>query len=387
MLLRNVTFFLICCLLLTGCSFHPVQKAEAYLTHLYRRIPYTIEGDYRVIDIFYASAREIKTKKDGSLKFTSKLADRPTAGRLTAKIDPTLTIGKMIPSRLRRKGIIGLQKVERLDDAVFIEQLKKAVDTSPHHSLLVTVFGYKDDFEMTSIKASYFVYLLDINTPILMFDWPGDQPVSISGYNKARKLAEPSGAYLGAVLTEIIRKVKPKELWIESSSLGCQVVCDAFEYMYRHHDLADADEEITHVILTAPDVGEDEFDERFKDEITALTERLTTYVSSNDEALLLSSIISMEKKLGRQKTIKPKEQEHFEEAKDLLYLQSLKPDKFAMVDVTPINKASYNHGYYLEAPEYFDDFYLRVRSKKVDANRRLYLIKHKDNIDYWVLRD
>ena len=185
-------------------------------------------------------------------------------------------------------------------------------------------------------------------------------------------------------MKQVIGEVKPEKIWIHSSSIGCQVACDAFEHMHKDADFSDAETEIQHVIMAAPDVGDDEFNARFKNEISALTKNLTTYVSSNDEALLLSSIIDNEKKLGRQKL---KKHQQLEETKDILYLKSLSPDRIALVDVTPINTASFRHGYYLESPEYFDDVYMRIFRDDLHVdNRRLYLIEFENGTDHWILR-
>jgi esterase/lipase superfamily enzyme len=179
--------------------------------------------------------------------------------------------------------------------------------------------------------------------------------------------------------------VKPEKLWVKASSLGCQVVCDAFEEMYKEPVCADSEIEIDHVIFAAPDVGQGEFDTKFKEQLTSMTDRLTTYVSSDDEALLMSGMINHEQRLGRQ-NIRAQEPSQMEEMKGLLYIKSLDPDRVNVIDVTPINDSSYKHGYYLECPEFFDDFYQRIFDKNPGMNRRLYLLKAKDGTDYWVLQ-
>ena len=371
------------CSFLAGCASITSQEAQPYLSDLYRRIAYKQEGDYRVIDIFYSTNREVVEKQDAPLRFRPNMTDKMTSGMLEIKLDPGIKIGRMLPGRFKRKGEIGIQDIQKMDDGLFIDSLTKAVRSSPHDSLLVLVFGFMDDFETTAIKAAYFAYLLDVNTPILLFGWPGDQPVTIGGYKRAQKYAEESGPYLGQMLTDIIRKVKPKRIWVQASSLGCQVVCSAFEHMYKYDDLSDRETEIEDVFLAAPDVGENEFDDKFRREIAALSNSLTTYVSSNDRALLISAIINQEKRVGRQDIRK---HDQFEEAKDMLYLKSMEPDRVALIDVTPINKATYGHGYYLEDPLFFDDVYLRIFGNQPQANRRLYLLKYKGDIDYWILR-
>ncbi|MFA6355555.1 MAG: alpha/beta hydrolase [Candidatus Omnitrophota bacterium] len=368
---------LFCSATLAGCASLPVHKGPSYsLDDIYKRLDYKTDGDYRVVDIFYATSRQAGT---------SKLANETTYGTLDIRIDPRVRIGAMLPDQLKKKGIIELQKTKKLDPDAFTKQLSEAVQASPHKSLLVLVFGYKDGFEATAMKAAYFAYLLDVNTPVLLFDWPGDQPVSIGGYVKAQSLAAASGPHLAEVLAKVVREVKPEKLWIEASSLGCQVACDAFDKLYTQSDFADEDIEIDHVILAAPDISSNEFDKKFKDEFAAMSKKLTAYVSSDDDALLMSGIIDGEKKLGRTK-LRVKDPGQLEEARGLLYLKSLDPERFMMIDVTAINNASFKHGYYLECPEFYDDFYMRIFDTRPGINRHLYLLKYSDGTDYWVMQ-
>ena len=63
--------------------------------------------------------------------------------------------------------------------------------------------------------------------------------------------------------------------------------------------LGDAEKEIAHVVLAAPDVAQDEFDEKFAAQIRQLSKHLTVYVSSTDQALLLSQWINRRSRVGR----------------------------------------------------------------------------------------
>ncbi len=372
-------------LLMAGCSTVPVKDDPAdWQEKLYHRLPYEMQGDYRIIELFYATDRRAVQEGD-ELRFTSKMEGRLTTGTLKASIRPGLEISRVIPKRLKKSGDVGVEEVVKFGEEDFMKRLASAVENSPHQSLLVLVFGYQDSFELTAIKAAYFAYFLDVNTPILLFDWPGDYRGAFRGYEKAWGSATASGQYLGDLLAGIIREVKPKRLWLESSSLGCQVVSKAFEKMTQYGDLADAEAELTHVVMAAPDVSKNEFNEKFKEEIASLTKQLTVYVASNDKALLMAQIIDREKKLGRQR-VQTESYDQFEEAKDLLYLKFLDPDRISIVDVTLVNKAGGGHTYYIETPEFYDDFYMRLFGDSVSRNRRLYLVNVKEGVDYWVIR-
>ena len=367
-----------CSALLAGCASLPVKSTPSYsLDDIYKRLSYKTDGGYRVVNIFYATSR---------LGDKPKLADKVRYGTLDVRIDPRVRIGLMLPDKLSKKGILQIQDTRELEPDVFTDQLSAAVNASPHKSLLVLVFGFKDGFEATALKAAYFAYLLDVNTPVLLFDWPGDQSVSFGGYMKAQSLASASGPYMAEVLAKVVREVKPEKVWIEASSLGCQVVCDAFEELYKQPDFSDEKTEFDHIILAAPDVGKDEFKGRFKDGMIALVDKMTVYVASDDDALLMSGFISGEQKLGRAK-LRMKDPEQLEEARDLLYTKSLAPERLMVIDVTPINHASFKHGYYLECQEYYDDFYMRIFDTEPRLNRRLYLLKTVEGVDYWVMQD
>ena len=382
---KKIAVIIFCLFTFTGCSTVPVADSRINEERrLYRRFPCQVEGEYRIIKLFYATDRQTEEVK-GELYFTSQLSNGMAKGELEARINPDLKISRMVPSEVKRKGTVGVLKVKKYDDEEFINKLIEAIRNSPSQSLLVLVFGYKDNFELTATKAAYFAYLLDANTPVLFFDWPGDQPGLLRGYKEAHQFAIDSGPFLGQLLADIILKVKPKKLWLGSSSLGCQVVCSAFEEMYKHPELSDSEAEISHVIMAAPDVSKDEFDREFKDEICALSDRFTAYVSSKDRALFMAKIIDWEEKLGLQQ-VKLDKEEQFEEAKDLLYVKSLAPDKISLIDVTPINKAGGGHTYYIESPEFYDDFYMRLFEGFDGKNRRLYLVHEKEDIDYWIMR-
>ena len=367
----RISVLIYSCIFLAGCASLPFATSKDYVKEIYKRIPHKIEGDCKVVNIFYATDRKPGNRGEG-LSFGPQLADSLTYGAMDIKINPRIKIGKMLPNLLNRKGILKMQDIKKFDEADFMARVSEAVKSSPHNSLLVLIFGYQDNFEATAIKAAYFAYLLDVNTPVLLFDWPGDQPLTPMGYHKARQNANASGPYLGDLLAKLARDIKPAKMWVEASSLGCQVTCDAFDQMYKYSDMADEDTEIAHVILAAPDVAKDDFDDEFKSQIIALADKVTAYVSSNDTALLVSGMLDNKEKLGRVKLKYDKSE--LDEASGMLYLKSLQPEKYAVVDVTPINTASYRHGYYLEAPEFYDDFYLRIFDKAPHVNRNLYLV-------------
>jgi esterase/lipase superfamily enzyme len=214
-----------------------------------------------------------------------------------------------------------------------------------------------------------------------VFDWPGDQGSSLSGYRRARAVAKASGAELAKTLELVIREIRPERLWLVANSMGGQVVVDAFGLLYRQADLADARTEIDNVVLTAPDVDHEQFDQQFKKEITALARHLTVYVSSNDRALLMSRIINRGARRG-ESTLGP---EQLEDAVRVAELTEPGNDLITLVDVTPVNRTRNFHNFSLETPEFFDDLYLRLVNSETPQNRLIYQVLAPNGTVYSVL--
>ncbi len=360
-----------------------LQRAEAFQ---FRRMLVAQLEERGVYRFFYVSNRRLGPG-DGALEERFETEREPILkfGSFDTEIEPTLGLGMLInPTEWFQNEEIRLRNVRALDQAVFVEQLQKFVQDSPHRSLLVIVHGFREAFPSALRKTAFLGHVLDINTPVLLFDWPGNQGSSLRGYRRARQVAKASGAELARMLELVIREIQPARLWLIANSMGGQVVVDAFSQLYREADLADAQTEIENVVLTAPDVDHEEFNNRFKQEIDALTGNLTVYVSSNDRALLISRIINRGLRLG-ESTLRPENPAQTEEAAGLARLIEPNSERIALVDVTPVNRTRNFHNFSLETPEFFDDLYLRLTNEHMPQTRELYRIQASSGAVYWVL--
>ena len=216
----------------------------------------------------------------------------------------------------------------------------------------------------------------------MVFDWPGDQGSSLRGYRRARSVATESGAELAKTLELIVRDVQPDKLWVLANSMGAQVVADAFSHLYQNPAFADAGIEFEDVILTAPDVSHEEFDNRFKKEITSLTRNLTVYVSSNDRALVMSRLVNRGDTRRGESTLNP---DMLDEAARIVELVDPDSELVTLVDVTPVNRTRNFHNFSLETPEFFDDMFLRLTNEQTPSARPLYQLQTPEGATYWVL--
>ncbi len=355
-----------------------LYHAEAFR---FRRMTISQLGEQDSYRYFYVTNRLPAAEGSGE-RFGSGRDTELKFGTFDTRIEPALGLGMLInPTQWFQDEEIRIDDVRVLSRDVFLDELRTLVEKSPLRSLLIIVHGYREAFPSALRKTAFVGHVLDINTPILVFDWPGNQGATPRGYRRARQVAKESGAELAAALRLVIEDVQPERLWLLANSMGAQVVVDAFSLLYREPTLADADTEIEDVILTAPDVDHAEFNEKFKDEIMAFANHLSVYVSSNDRALVMSRLINRSSRLG-ESTLSP---DQLDEAARLIELVEPGSDLIALIDVTPVNRTRNFHNFSLETPEFFDDLFLRLTVDGLPESRPIYQLRTEDGAVYWVL--
>jgi esterase/lipase superfamily enzyme len=360
-----------------------LQHAEAFA---FRRMIVTQQAGEGLFQFFYVSNRQPNIP-DGEIeqRFTSEREASLNFGYFNTRIEPSLGLGMIIdPSKWFLNEEIQLVDVQAQEKAAFLTRLRQQVQASSDQSLLVVVHGFREGYLSALRKTAFLAHVLDINTPVLVFDWPGDQGSSLRGYRRARQVAEESGAELARTLELIIKDVQPNRLWLLANSMGGQVVADAFSLLHQDADFADSQTEIENVVLTAPDVDHEAFNNRFKQDILDLAQNVTVYVSSNDRALLVSRLINRGLRLG-ESTMDPANPGQVQPA--VQYSELLEPDsdRLALVDVTPVNRTRNFHNFSLETPEFFDDLFLRFTGTDMPKSRELYFLETPEGVRYFVL--
>jgi len=360
-----------------------LSTAEAFA---FRRMTVPQLAEQGVFQFFYATNRDV-ADSDGAVedRYESTRGGSINFGSFDTRIEHSLGLGMIIDASdwfLNEE--IKLDSVSSLDRDAFVGQLRAQVQTSPDQSLLLVVHGFREAFPSALRKTAFLAHVLDINTPVLVFDWPGDQGGSLRGYRRARDVAQASGQELAELLKLVIRDVQPERFWMIANSMGGQVVVDAFHLLDRDVEFSDHETEIENVVLTAPDVDHNEFNQQFRNEITGLAGNVTVYASSNDRALLVSRLINRGLRLG-ESTLDPSNPGQIQQTASFAELLQPGDEKLTLVDVTPVNRTRNFHNFSLETPEFFDDLFLRFTSKSLPNSRELYFLETPGGVQYFVL--
>jgi len=359
-----------------------LSRAESFL---FTRRTVSQLGEQGSSRYFFITNRKKTNNDEEELenRFGSERGAELKFGIFDASIEPSVGLGMFInPSEWFQTEEIVVSNTKSLQREGFVEQLRELVAASPRRSLLLVVHGFKERFPSALRKTVFLGHILDINTPVMVFDWPGDQGSSLRGYRNAHRVATASGAELAKTIELIVNEVKPERLWLIANSMGGQVVAGAFSHLYQNPAFADADIEIEDVILTAPDVSHEEFDNQFKKEITSLTRNLTVYVSSNDRALVMSRLVNLGDSRRGESTLSA---DMLDEAASIAELIDPDSELVTLVDVTPVNRTRNFHNFSLETPEFFDDLFLRLTNEQTPYSRGLYPLQTPQGERYWVL--
>lgn len=360
-----------------------LSQAEAFSFRRMKVAQLADEGSFR---FFYATNRR-SADADGDIeqRFDSTRQAALSFGHFDTDIQASLGLGMIIdPSDWFLNEEIQLQQLRPQSQQDFLQELNKQVEASPYRSLLLVVHGFREAFPSALRKTAFLAHVLDIDTPVMVFDWPGDQGSSLRGYRRARQVAEASGAELAATLRLIVDEVQPDRFWLLANSMGGQVVVDAFKLLSRDADFGDSPTEIETVVLTAPDVDHEDFNERFKAQSHSLAKNVTVYVSSNDRALLVSRLINRGLRLG-ESTLDPANPGQLTQAESFSALLETGNSGLVLVDVTPVNRTRNFHNFSLETPEFFDDLYMRFTGDDLPKTRELYPVVTPEGKNYYVL--
>jgi esterase/lipase superfamily enzyme len=358
---------------------YALQRAEAFLFRRMQVAQLNREGEYRFF--FVTNRRPVETAGPLEERFGTEREDELKFGYFDVAIEPTLGLGMLInPTEWFQNEEIKLKAVRDLDREAFTEKLQALVEQSPQRSLLVVVHGFREAFPSALRKTTFLGHVLDINSPVLLFDWPGNQGSTPGGYRRAQAVAKASAPDLARTIELTVRSIRPERLWLIANSMGAQVMVDAFRLLYDQADLADAETEIENVVLTAPDVDYNEFDEKFRQALEALARKTTIYVSSNDRALLASRLLNRGRRRG-ESTIDPRRIEAAARVVD----HDPTAEGVTVVDVTPVNRTRNFHNFSLETPEFFDDLFLRLTNAETPRSRLIYSVEAPNGTIYWVL--
>ncbi len=147
---------------------------------------------------------------------------------------------------------------------------------------LVFVHGFNTSFDAALYRTAQISYDLKFDGAPFVYSWPSGGKVASYTYDKGSvEQAEP---HLAEFLKMVVKESGAKSISLIAHSMGNELLLRVLE---RARPVAPEGVVISQVILAAPDVDRDKFDNIAR-EITSFSKGVTLYAAANDRALSYS---------------------------------------------------------------------------------------------------
>jgi len=319
--------------------------------------------------IYYVTDRKEGPQSNGNATYVSDYAGRVSYGFIKLQIPEDRLAGSQINDD-------AIKKVESVPYENFIRLLQDQA-AKP---LVIWVHGYRPSFNLSAIHCAQLAHDLNIDANILSFDWTSSE--SVLGYTRDLLQVPRSTKHLVNLLDAINNEVKPQKIIVVAHSLGCRLVCLALQKLNKDPNAKNL--KLDHVIFLMPNVDREEFDRDFKSELQNLVSRITIYVASDDNVLLLGKLLYNVDSIGLTEHFSPDTE--LDEIQTFLYYEKQLPDKIDLVDVSFFTKKDFlkKHRVFLERPV-VDDLYWLIHDYPAAKRHLLKYRENKSPSGYWVI--
>jgi esterase/lipase superfamily enzyme len=329
--------------------------------------PFSVSRNFNET-IGYVTDRKAGPLADGNATYLAEYAGQVSYGLVKIQVPLHDRAGSPLDAG-------AIKKVESLPYPAFLEFLQ-AHSGKP---LVIWIHGYQATFLLSTEHCAQVARDLNIDANVLTFDWANSE--SVLGYTRDVEQISRSTEHLVDLLEAINNDVKPSKIIIIAHSLGCRLACLALEKLYSDPNTKSL--KLDHVIFIAPNVDRGEFDQNFKPAVRTLVNRLTIYVASDDNALLLGKLLYNVDSIGLPEQFSP--DTNLDEIQTFLYYEKQLPGKIDLVDVSFSPKKDFlkKHRLFLERPV-LEDLYWLIRDD-YPAEKRHLLKYNGSKADYWVI--
>ena len=354
---------------LITASYFPGELSALLTSVLQGKIrPFVVSRNFNET-IGYVTDRKPGPAHDGNATYLGEYAGEPSYGLITVQIPQHYPAGAPLDTD-------AIKKVESVSYPAFLKFLQER-SAKP---LVIWVHGYRLSFPVSTTYCAQIARDLDIDANVVTFDWASSE--SALAYNRDVQQVSQSTQHLVNLLETINNEVKPAKIIIIAHSLGCRLACLALQKLYKNPNTRDL--KLDHVVLLAPNVDREEFNQNFKSGLQALVKRLTIYVASDDNVLLLGKLLYNVDSIGLPEQFSP--DTNLDEIQTFLYYEKQVPGKIDLVDVS-FSKKDFlrKHRLFLERPVMEDLFWL-IHDDYPAAQRHLLKYQGTHNpTDYWVI--
>lgn len=255
--------------------------------------------DWTVVPVFFGTDRE-KVANDKRVDYGSTRARKLDLGRALVTVPKqhevpqverpwAITIPyfnyKIYEQAEDPKKHFTLQEIKNLTEAEMIDLVKQRLATSARFKdhAFVFIHGYNTTFDNAVYRAAQVAYDIKFDGAPFVYSWPSGG--GIGSYTYDRESAAQAEPFLEEFLKLVTQKTGAKSVSLIAHSMGNQLLLRVLQDLQRSKPEG---VQISQIILAAPDVDRDGFENiasRLKDMASG---GITLYASANDRALNVS---------------------------------------------------------------------------------------------------
>lgn len=334
-------------------------------------------GNMPVVEVLFVTNRRpaeggkggvFGDEPDGTLHYGRAEVRIPEAHTIANVQQPEMQRGLLDPRRA------SVEKVEVLTEPAFRALLAQRMAGHEQDGATLFVHGINHSFDSALRQAGALQFGLNLCRPMIAFSWPTQPVLSVEGYRRSQEQVDSSAA----ALENFLEPYRQSRFDLLAYSLGCKVVCRAFDRLLLNDLWNGADTELPNVILAAPDVDPQDFNRAFLGEMESLADRTTIYAARNDHALVMSDFLNGRPRLGG--TITPEVA-----VSQLVELTAGDNSRVEIVDATFVNRTRTSHGYFYQSRAVFSDLYNLLRNNLPAHERQLLRHERAREANYWII--
>lgn len=185
-----------------------------------------------------------------------------------------------------RKHVV-LRSIEPKTRDVFFDQLKAAVanakQTGSKNDAFVFVHGFNVSFENAAFRTAQLAFDLEFEGPAIMFSWPS--LCAEQDYLADVEIATVSAGAIKEFLSAVAKESGARRIHLIAHSMGNLAMTRALASLATDRG-GNGDPEFDQILLTAPDIDAEVFEEEIAPNFLKTGRRVTLYASTNDWALV-----------------------------------------------------------------------------------------------------
>jgi len=206
--------------------------------------------------------------------------ERPSVFRLELQEDP-------------RRHVVVLGIDEQPADE-FFAGLGDRVDASRKKEAFVFVHGFNTTFDEAAHRTAQLAYDLRFDGAPIFYSWPSQG--GLIQYSIDETNADWTVPHLKEFLVAVADRSGAESVHLIAHSMGNRALTSALRRI--SHEMQDGQPMFHELVLTAPDIDAQVFEQDIAPAILPTAQRVTLYASSNDEALKLSKTVHGYRRAG-----------------------------------------------------------------------------------------